>query len=119
MATGPSQIYRGIFRIPIGLVIPCLLITIACIIPLAYLILKSLGAGSDSWAWLFRINTLMIFWRSIILAFSVTTTCILIAVPIALLITKFDLRGKRIWEVVTLLPLVIPSYVGALSLIHI
>ena len=113
MATGSSQIYRGIFRIPIGLVIPCLLITIACIIPLAYLILKSLGAGSDSWAWLFRINTLMIFWRSIILAFSVTTTCILIAVPIALLITKFDLRGKRIWEVVTLLPLVIPSYVGA------
>ena len=113
MATGHSQIYRGIFRIPIGLVIPCLLITIACIIPLAYLVLKSLSAGSDSWAWLFRINTLMIFWRSIILAFSVTTICILIAVPIALLITKFDLRCKRIWEVVTLLPLVIPSYVGA------
>ena len=113
VATGSSQIYRGIFRIPIGLVIPCLLITIACIIPLAYLILKSLSAGSDSWTWLFRINTLMIFWRSIILAFSVTTICIVIAVPIALLITKFDLKCKRIWEVLTLLPLVIPSYVGA------
>ena len=55
----------------------------------------------------------MIFWRSIILAFSVTSTCVVIAVPIALLITKFDLKYKRIWEVVTLLPLVIPSYVGA------
>ena len=113
MVTSPNKIYRGVFRIPIGLVIPCLLVTIACIVPLVYLIFKALSAGADSWLWLFRLNTLMIFWRSIILAFSVTSTCVVIAVPIALLITKFDLKYKRIWEVVTLLPLVIPSYVGA------
>ena len=108
-----TRIPLNIIKVPIGLAIPCLLVSIACMIPLGYLILKAFSAGGDSWAWLFRLNTLMIFWRSIILAFSVTATCIAIAVPIAVLLTKFDLKYKRVWEVVTLLPLVIPSYVGA------
>ncbi|MEC7884353.1 MAG: ABC transporter permease subunit, partial [Chloroflexota bacterium] len=108
-----TRIPLNIIKVPIGLAIPCLLVSIACMIPLGYLILKAFSAGGDSWTWLFRLNTLMIFWRSIILAFSVTATCIAIAVPIAVLLTKFDLKYKRVWEVVTLLPLVIPSYVGA------
>lgn len=46
----------------------------------------------------------------------VAVGCIAVGVPYALLVTRFALRGRRLWLLLGALPLVIPSYVGALAL---
>ena len=55
--------------------------------------------------------------RSALLAASVTGLCIALSVPLAWLTVRTDLPLKRFWSVVTALPLVIPSYLGAFALI--
>ena len=55
--------------------------------------------------------------NSLILMASVTFFCILIGVPLAVLTTQTDLPYPRFWTVVAALPLVIPSYVGAIAFI--
>ena len=51
--------------------------------------------------------------RSTALAAAVTATAIVIAVPVAWLTMRSDVPGRRVWAVLTALPLVIPSYIGA------
>jgi iron(III) transport system permease protein len=55
--------------------------------------------------------------NSVLLAGAVATSTVLIAVPLAWLTTRTDLPGRRVWATLSALPLVIPSYVGALALI--
>ena len=51
--------------------------------------------------------------RSIGLAIAVTAAALALALPLAWLTTRSDLPGRRAWAVLTMLPLVIPSYIGA------
>ncbi len=51
--------------------------------------------------------------RSVALAASVTAAAVAIAVPLAWLLERTDLPGRRVWSVLCVLPLVIPSYLGA------
>ncbi len=83
------------------------------LLPTAYLIIRAMSAGSDAWQNLFRLRTLETVGRTVWLAFSVTVTSAMVAVPLAWLTARTDLPLRRMWAVVTPLPLVIPSYVGA------
>lgn len=58
-------------------------------------------------------NTVWILWRSVILAISVAAGTLLIATPIAFLTSRTNIPFRRFWNLITTLPLVIPSYVGA------
>ena len=82
------------------------------LIPIAYLILRTLGAGAEVWDILFRSRTLDILVRSLLLASTVTGASVVIAVPLAWLTVRTDLPLRGMWSVVTALPLVIPSYVA-------
>ena len=82
-------------------------------IPLAYLILRTLGAGAEVLDLLFRSRTLEILVRSALLAATVTGASVAIAVPLAWLTLRTDIPFRGAWSVATALPLVIPSYVGA------
>ena len=62
---------------------------------------------------LFRARTAQILLRSVLLVTTVTATSVAIAVPLAWLTVRTDLPFRRLWGVLTALPLVIPSYVGA------
>ena len=53
---------------------------------------------------------------TLLLAAAVTAACVLIGVPAALL-SSADLPGRRVFEVLFTLPLAVPSYVGALTVI--
>lgn len=53
--------------------------------------------------------------NSIGLMLSVTAFSILLGVPLAMLTTRTDLPYPRFWTVVAALPLVIPSYIGAIA----
>ena len=64
---------------------------------------------------MFSSTTVRITLNSLVLMGAVTLFSILIGVPLALLTTQTDLPHPRFWTVVAALPLVIPSYIGALA----
>ena len=89
------------------------LIVAALLLPIVYLIIRAVGTGEDAWQALLRLRTLETLWRTAILAIAVTAASIFLAVPLAWLTVRTDLPLRRLWAVLTPLPLVIPSYVGA------
>ncbi len=66
---------------------------------------------------MFSSVTARITLNSLILMVSVTALSILIGVPLALLTTRTDLPYPRFWTIVATLPLVIPSYIGAIAFV--
>lgn len=102
---------------PLVLLVPGVVVATAVLLPLIYLLIRALGAGEGLWDFVFRPRTLRTLWLSLSLAFTVTTASLFIALPIAWLTLRTNLKGKRFWFVLTILPLVIPSYVGSFSLI--
>ncbi len=56
-------------------------------------------------------------WRTIQLATLVSLSAALLGTGLAWLTTRTDLPGRRIWRVVLVLPLVLPSFVGAAAFI--
>ena len=94
------------------------LIALAMLLPLAYLLYRAVGVGLPAATDLLaRIRTLQILWNSLLLTCSVTTLSLALALPLAWLTTRTDLPGRRIWTVLAMMPLVVPSYVGGFVLI--
>jgi iron(III) transport system permease protein len=83
------------------------------LLPLIYLIVRVTGAESTVWDLIFRSSTLLTLIRTVWLALAVTVASAILAVPLAWLTVRTDLPFRRLWAVLTALPLVIPSYVGA------
>lgn len=83
------------------------------LLPIVYLVVRAAGAGEAAWEALLRVRTLHTLGRTVALAATVTAASALIAVPLAWLTVRTDLPLRRLWAVLTPLPLVIPSYVGA------
>jgi iron(III) transport system permease protein len=82
-------------------------------LPIAYLVVRAVSADGQAWALVLRTSTLMTLLRTTWLALTVTGASICLALPLAWLTVRTDLPGRRLWTVLTALPLVIPSYVGA------
>jgi iron(III) transport system permease protein len=102
---------------PLFLSLPALVVVAAVLLPVVYLLIRTVDAGGDAWDVLFRIQTFRVFLRSALLAIAVTGTSVLLAVPLAWLTVRSDLPGRRLWSVLTVLPLVVPSYVGGFALV--
>jgi iron(III) transport system permease protein len=82
------------------------------LLPVAYLLLRTLDADAGVLQQLVRPRTLSVLWQTVLLAASVTLGSIALGAPLAWLTTSTDLPGRRWWAVLVVLPLVIPSYVG-------
>ena len=102
---------------PIGLRLAGALVALAAILPLGYLAIVIGGAMSDAWEAIWRERTGLLLLRSLGLTLAVTLSAIAIAVPVAWLTVRTDLPARRLWSVLLVLPLVIPSYIGAYALI--
>ncbi len=98
---------------PIVVLAPALLVGAAMLLPLLYLVIRGSGASDEAWRLLFRAQTLYTLARTLLLMASVTLISVAIAVPLAWLTVRTDLPFRRVWGVVSVLPLVIPSFVGA------
>src|SRR5688572_16272595 len=59
------------------------LIVVAVLVPIVYLVMRALGAGSDAWQGLLRFQTLQTIARTIWLSLAVTAASAAIAVPLA------------------------------------
>ncbi|MEE8370042.1 MAG: iron ABC transporter permease [Dehalococcoidia bacterium] len=97
--------------------IPAALVAGAMVLPLVYLVMRTLGAGTGAWDLLVRARTLDTLARTTALALSVAGAATAIAVPLAWLTVRSDLPLRRFWTVLTVLPLVIPSYVGGMLVV--
>lgn len=104
-------------RPPIVLWLPALVVTALVAVPLLYLLLRASEAGSGAWDLLLRPRTAEIAFNTTLLAGAVALSTTLIAVPLAWLTSRTDLPGRRLWGAAAALPLVIPSYVGALAIV--
>ncbi len=104
-------------RPPLLLSLAAVLVSGLMLLPLGYLLVRASGAGAAGWAMLWRPRTLQVLINSAALAGVVTTLTIVIGVPLAWLTVRTDLPGRRLWTILTALPLVIPSYVGAFALV--
>ncbi len=92
-----------------------IVIALFMLLPLAYLLLRAAGAGQEGVEYLLRERTFEIVVNSLVLVVTVTGTSVLIGVPFAWLTARTDLPYRRIWLVVGLLTMVIPSYLGAVT----
>lgn len=108
-ATGPG---RG-SRPPLALGAAAGAVALMMLLPVGYLFLRTAGAWDRVAELLLRPSTWAIAGRSLGLVAAVTATGVLLAVPLAWLVTRTDLPGRRFWAVATVLPLAIPSYVGS------
>ena len=95
--------------------VPAIAVAGAALLPLAYLVVRTFGGGSETWDVLFRLRVLEILGRTVLLVAGVAAGSIALAVPLAWLTVRTNLPLRNLWAVLTALPLVIPSYIGALS----
>ena len=100
-------------RPPFVLIVLTAIVGVAVLLPLFYLIVRSTGASGGIWAYLFRPRTLAVLGNTLLLVSSVSVASVAVALPIAFLTTRTRIRARRLWFVLAVLPLVIPSYVGA------
>jgi iron(III) transport system permease protein len=88
------------------------------LLPGVYLVIRArqvgLGPAADL---VLTTRTLQLLARSVGLAAAVTATAVLIGVPVGWLTARTDLPGRRLFTVLTALPLAVPSYVAALAVV--
>lgn len=84
-------------------------------LPLVYLVLRA--AEGDAWDVLLSDNLAHLVWATGVLVVAVTASTLALGVPLAWLVVRTDLPGRRLWATAAALPLVVPSYVAALVLL--
>ena len=100
-------------RAPRGLVLGAIAVAVPVTLPIAYLAVVVAQDASLAWDTIWRDQTARLLLRSSALAVAVTLGAVALALPLSWLVTRTDLPGRRVWTVLTTLPLVIPSYIGA------
>lgn len=104
-------------RAPAPLVVVGLLIAVAFAAPLVYLIQRNVGDLGALFATITSASTLQPLGRTIVLAVTVTIACAALGTGLAWLVTRTDLPARRVLAVLAALPLVLPSFVGAIALV--
>lgn len=100
---------------PRWLWVATLAVIVPILAPLSYLI-YSVVLGPD-WDLLSSRRTLELVLNTVLLTATVATAATIVGVGAAWVVTRTDIRFARIWTTLLALPLVVPSYVGALVLV--
>jgi iron(III) transport system permease protein len=104
-------------RVPLALAGPAVAAVGLVLLPLVYLAVRAAGGGERAWRVLARESTLELVLQTGALVAGVTAAAIAVGVPLAWLVVRTDVPGRRVIGVAAALPLVIPSYVAALALL--
>ena len=104
-------------RAPLALVTAAAIVGVAAVVPLAYLVLRALSADADARALVPLGTTVELVVDTALLAIGVVAAALVVGVPMAWLVVRTDLPGRRLWGLAASLPLVIPSFVAALALL--
>jgi iron(III) transport system permease protein len=87
------------------------------LLPIGYLLVRGSGVGIGAWRDLAQSDLVPIMLRSVALAVCVGCGAVLVAAPLAFLVVRTNLPARRLWAALGALPMVIPSYVGALAFV--
>lgn len=96
---------------PAGLVAAAVVVAGLAVLPLVYLAVRAAGTEADALAFVLRPRTLEVAGSTVALALLVGAGTIGLGVPLAWLTVRTDLPGRRLWSVLVVVPLAIPSYV--------
>ncbi|MCH8532081.1 MAG: iron ABC transporter permease [Saccharospirillum sp.] len=107
-------------RIPWLLLIPAVLVALSMLIPVVYLFLRAFQADVDqALALVFRSRNLDLLFNTLKLAAGVLAVATFLALPLAWIVTRVRLVGQGFWTTLAIVPLAIPGYVMAYSLLSI
>jgi iron(III) transport system permease protein len=106
-APGPSPV----------VVAAAIAIGLAMLLPAGYLGLRIFQEGASAWDEARTASARDALARTALLAACVTASTVALAVPLAWLTMRTDLPLRRTWSVLLGLPLAIPSYVGAFTIV--
>lgn len=96
---------------------PTILVGIGMCLPAAYLLVRAFGADAETLAAVvFRERNLHLLGNTLKLVGTVLVVDTLVALPLAWLVTRSDLKGKRVVSFLMALPLAVPGYVMAYAL---
>src|SRR5690606_15336090 len=105
-------------RSPWYVVIPAVLVGAAMLLPLRYLVVRALELDVATLAELAsRSRNVRLLGNTAALAGLVLAGGTLIAVPLAWLVTRTDIRGRRLITWLSVTPLAVPGYVMAYALL--
>lgn len=112
---GPAR--SGRRRAPL-LTLAGLAVAAVALLPLGYLVLRAAEAGGARvWEIASDTTTLELLRDTLGLTVAVTATSIALAVPLAWLTVRTDLPFRRVFTVLTALPLAVPTYVGGFAFV--
>lgn len=105
-------------RPPLVLLVPAILVGAGMLVPLVYLLVRATNADPALVAELvLRRRTLTLFLNTLELTACVLALTTTIALPLAWLVVRSDLKHKKALAILSVLPLAVPGYVMAYALI--
>ena len=93
-------------------------VVVAAMLPVVYLFIRGIEGGETTWDFLTRSNSIKVIWRTVSVIALVTLFSLIVAVPAAWLTMRTNLPFRRVLSVALALPLVVPSFVMATTLIE-
>lgn len=109
---------RGYGGAPSWVAIAAACVVVAALLPVIYLFVRGIEGGDTTWNFLTRPNSVQVIWRTVSVIALVTFCSLIVAVPAAWLTMRTDLPFRRVVAVALALPLVVPSFVMATTLIE-
>jgi iron(III) transport system permease protein len=104
-------------RPPWPLLVVALAVAAFALIPLVYLGLRAFDGGSDALEALLRPRTLELVLSTLALGVAVIVGAVGMGVPLAWLTVRTDLPARRMWSVLAIAPLAVPSYLLAFAFV--
>jgi iron(III) transport system permease protein len=104
-------------RAPAALWALALVVVLPAITPIVYLLWAVLRPGGFDAGGIPLTRLVELLGSTALLVVSVTVTASVLGIATAWLTTRTDLGGRGVWSTLVTLPLVIPSYVGALAML--
>jgi len=100
------------------LLVPAVIVAVGMLLPFVYLVARSLEADAATLAEIvFRERNLLLLRNTLALTLGVLLMTTLIALPLAWLVVRSDLKFKKFHATMGVLPLAVPGYVMAYALI--
>ena len=117
---GPRPMWDGLWEgNPPGLPLAVLGLVIGVVMaaPITYVLWRSASAGTHTWLRLLDSGIPALLWSTVTLTLATTLLSVLVGVSLAWLVYRCDIPGRKVWRWLLALPLMMPSYVGAVAYI--
>ena len=107
----------GSLPAPRALVAAAVLVGVSVNVPIVYVFVRALAAGPRRYLDIISSSGLDLLAGTLALTAAVVALSVVLALPLAWLVTSTDLPFRRFWAVAAALPLAFPSYVSAFALV--